>query len=129
MEKNETRRTIGHERRTRLRAVFRNPALSLVIGGALAMNAAVWLFLHARLVPQTEAMPIHYTIYFGIDLLGPWWYVYILPAAGLLVVLVNAVLAVVLYKQERPVSFFLAVSGLLVQVIVSITSYLIVTQL
>lgn len=74
-------------------------------------------------------MPLHYNIYFGIDLLGPWWYVLFLPGAGLLIIFGNFLISVLLLKRERLVAYFLSVASVVVQIFLMLTGYLSLTQL
>lgn len=57
---------------------------------------SAWLFAIAGLVnlaqwitiatwPASSVAPLHYTIYFGIDLTGEAWQLYALPAVGVLI--------------------------------------------
>ncbi len=60
-------------------------------------------------------MPLHYNIYYGIDLVGPWWYLFALPAGGLAILLVNGVLSVLLERRDVAISFLLTGASLLLQ--------------
>lgn len=93
------------------------------------MNALLWWFLHRHLHPQQFAIPVHYNIYYGIDLLGPWWYPYALPAAGLAVFLVNALFSAILYAQQRLASYLLLLCGFVIQCLAFLAAYLIITQI
>ncbi len=92
-------------------------------------NCNLWLYVAQRVHAEPEAVPVHYNIYFGIDLLGPWWFLYILPAASLLVFLVNLGLSVILYKRHDLAVYFLLLGGLLVQGFASLTAYLLITKI
>ena len=96
---------------------------------AVFMNAALWMYLSFTITPQSSATPLHYNIYFGIDLLGPWWWIYFLPAAGLGITLVNCAASVLLCRRERFAAYFLTLASALVQLLLSIGGYLAVTRL
>ncbi|MEK7537745.1 MAG: hypothetical protein AAB619_02110 [Patescibacteria group bacterium] len=53
-----------------------------LITGGLLLNAAGWVGA-LRFVPRAQAViPLHYTIYFGINLTGAWTSILWLPAIG-----------------------------------------------
>lgn len=65
-------------------------------------QAAIWWLLISGVHPDSSGQIfLHYNIIFGIDLVGDWWNMYFLPAAGLLVVLANFFLSLVFYAQDR----------------------------
>jgi len=95
-----------------------NPTIGLSLAAGLAANTALWAMLGLRIGTWPAEIPLHYTIYFGIDLLGPWYRIFFLPAFGLTVLLVNGLLALLLFGRERTASYFLIVSSGLIQLIV-----------
>lgn len=92
-------------------------------------NGILWWYLSRNLHAKPEAVPVHYNIYFGIDLLGPWWFVYLLPLASLLVFLVNLSLSVILCSRHNLAAYFLMLGGFLVQGFASLTAYLLITKM
>ncbi len=122
----ETYRMSGQHR---IRAFLSNRTLLGVSLLALLLNGALWWHASTTIGPQPESVPVHYNIYFGIDLLGPWWYLLLLPAGGAFVLVVNLVLAVLVYRADRLASYFLTIGGAIVQLFVGITAYLLTTQL
>jgi hypothetical protein len=99
------------------RLLVRYKTLSVLFGLAIALNAILWVVLLWRSRFFEATMPLHYTIYFGIDSFGPWYYIFLLPGFGLLVFLVNTALAVAVVNREKMLSYFLAAGSLLVQTI------------
>ena len=89
----------------------------LLYGTALALllHCLLWLFLSSRIMPQEQSIALHYNIYFGIDLVGPWWYLLLHPLAAAAVLLVNGVLSVILLRREKILSYFLTATSILVQ--------------
>ena len=103
-----------------LRSFLRNPTMGLSLTVGLVANAVLWALLAARMGTWPAVIPLHYTIYFGIDLLGPWQWLFLLPGLGLVVLLVNSGLALPLFGRERIASYFLVVASALIQLIVLI---------
>lgn len=50
------------------------------------------------MVEPGSIVPLHYNIYFGVDYVGKWYWVYFLPGFGTVAFILNAVLA---YKERR----------------------------
>lgn len=56
---------------------------------SLLINGGIW-WLAATLAGQkTTLVPLHYTIYYNINLTGPPYFIYSLPGFGLLIVVVH----------------------------------------
>jgi hypothetical protein len=71
---------------------------------SLALLVLCTLFPVWKLLPDIElrpAIPLHYNIHSGIDLFGPWWNIFLIPALGAVILLVNTVGALVVWKRER----------------------------
>ena len=60
-----------------------------------------------RYFPRDENAVLHYNTYFGIDLLGPWYQVLLIPLVGLCLLAINMVLAAVVWRRDRMLSYFL----------------------
>lgn len=67
---------------------------------------AAWA-LHYAIPARAEPITLHYTTSFGVDLIGARNRMFIVPAFGALVFLVNTILAIVVFRRERVVSYFL----------------------
>ena len=93
------------EHLARLRLALREARtvrVSLLIAGA--MNLLAWILFFWFVLPRLSTAPffsLHYTVYFGVDRIGAPWRLVSLPAIGLVVLLVNAVLIARLYVHER----------------------------
>lgn len=67
-------------------------SLILWISGWI-INAATWTGLIIGVARDQSLVPLHYTIYFGIDLTGNWMQILILPLVGTIIALTHSVLA------------------------------------
>ena len=114
---------------TKVWSFLKNPFLASTSALAIVINAGLWWYLFRTVAFGGETTPLHYNIYFGIDLVGPEWYLYALPVAGLLVILVNAALSVILWNREQVVVYFLTIGSLLVQAYFFLTTYLSQSQI
>jgi len=89
---------------------------------SLVVNIIMWLAIYYKLEPfsylaEFGQIYLHYNLYFGIDNIGPWYMVFALPVLGLLVIVINNILAYIFYLQEKVVSLVLVFSQSVVQII------------
>lgn len=109
-----------------LRLYRRKYKVIIPFGLSFALNLAIWGWLFWNIRPQDQHIFLHYNILFGVDFLGEWWRVYALPAAGLLILLVNAILGWLLYAKDSFVATLLNVTAVLVQIVLLIAAWLLV---
>lgn len=81
---------------------------------ALLINLLIWAYLGWKIQPTEELLILHYTIHFGVDFLGRWLSVFMVPLAGLLFGLVNVVLVWWFWNRMRA----LAVAALAVTLVI-----------
>ena len=48
-----------------------------------------------------DVVPLHYNIHYGVDWTGVWWQLFVLPASGLGILILNTLLALILIKREK----------------------------
>ncbi len=116
-----------------LEKILKNPffrdALSLnLLGLSFIFNLICWTILLWFVEPKTEPITLHYNVSLGIDLTGPWQRIFIIPLLGLLVIFVNTILANLLYKRYRLLSWLLSVTSFLAQVVIIITAILLIIE-
>ena len=85
---------------------------------------AIPLFVH----PSSRLFILHYTIPFGVDLVGPWYNLYIIPVIGASVFFVNLIIAYFVYQQQRMVGLFITVTSPIIQAILFSALYLVINQ-
>jgi len=79
---------------------------NLIVG--LAINVVLWALVLYGFRQATDYIVLRYNVYFGISSLGPWFYILLLPLAGLVVLGLNGFLAIWLYMRFRFLSYVLA---------------------
>lgn len=80
----------------------------------LMVGLAVW-----KIVPLSvdhPTIPLHYNVFFGVDLVGGWYEVFYLPLLGLIFLVGNAICAKTLWEKEHLLSFFFAGATLIIEV-------------
>lgn len=93
---------------------------------AVMLNAALWSFLLYNVHSQSEPIFLHYNIFFGVDLIGPWYKIFFLPGFGLGVLLLNTFLAWYVFKRDQLLHYLVLSTTLLIQIILMIAGILIV---
>lgn len=82
-----------------LRTLSRDSYARWLLIGAMVLNASLWAAV-LRFVPrQGSFLPLHYTIYFGINLTGNWWQMLWLPAIGLAVLVAHLCIAAAMHHR------------------------------
>jgi len=84
------------------------------------------MFVFWKIHPQEEPIYLHYNIYFGINLIGPYFEIYYLPLSGLVIFLVNFLLSAIIYNKEKIIVNFLFITNVLVQFSLWIATTLII---
>lgn len=97
----------------------------------LALIVFAFAFPIWQLFPDIReriAIPLHYNIHFGVDLFGPWWLIFTFPAVGLIILILNFVMAFFLWRREKVLSYFF-VSVSIITSLVALTSTIFVVLL
>ena len=69
--------------------LMREKTVGIPLLSALLLNLFMWAYLGWQIQPTEELLILHYTIHFGVDFLGRWLSVFVVPLVGLLFWLVN----------------------------------------
>ncbi|MBI5622027.1 hypothetical protein HY933_04170 [Candidatus Falkowbacteria bacterium] len=98
----------SHGIKARLNLIFLQDRLLLLLFlFALVLNCVLYLVLYLLVKPSADPLVLHYSVYFGIDLIGSWYSLYLTPAVGTFLWLVNVVLALVFYQEQRLAAYLL----------------------
>lgn len=95
-----------------------------LISLAFSVLLPIW-----RLFPDIQeqpAIPLHYNIHFGVDSLGPWWKMFLYPAFGALVLIVNTILAMTIFEKDRVLRNLLLMTSIAVNVVIAIAMVFVV---
>lgn len=83
---------------------------------SLLINIFFWITVSSLTASSQGSIPLHYSIYFGVDLLGDRKEIFKLPFISLLFILINFILSFIIYKREKILSYFLVFSAFLIQI-------------
>lgn len=92
----------------------------------LFLNILSWGLVIWRILPSTDQVILHYTIYFGTDWLGSAWKILYLPAAGLLLLITNFVVGYYFWENNKLVSFTLNYLSVFFNLLLLLASVLLV---
>lgn len=96
---------------------------------AIAVNLATWLLALWFVIPRLSTAPflaLHYTVYFGVDFIGPPWRVCAAAMVGTIILLVNLAGSSWLYVRERIASALLMSLTVLFEILLFVTTFLVV---
>ena len=89
--------------------------VSLTSGAVL--NIIIWILAISKFGYTQETVPLHYSVVYGIDFVSSSRQIYQLPAAGLVIWLVNAWLGRMVFQEGKIFSYFLIVGSVFGQLI------------
>jgi len=93
---------------------------------SVLINIAIWVVLFFVFNEFSDYIILKYNIYFGISSFGPWYNILIVPMLGLFFLVVNFLVGFYLYLKEKALSYFLAFSASIVNIIFLIISLIII---
>jgi len=83
---------------------------------SLAVNLIDWIILKIFVRPVDFPIIIHYNVFFGVDMVGNYKLVFVLPLIGLALFLINFFLSIYFYRRkERIASYLLLMTALMIQ--------------
>lgn len=97
---------------------------TLIVSGII--NLITWLFLFAKRIDGNFPIILHYNLFFGVDSVGDYRKIFLLPTVGLVVFVLNAILGKSFFKIERLASYLIILNILIVEVFILLSSYLII---
>ncbi|MFC1609115.1 hypothetical protein ACFL2R_04110 [Patescibacteria group bacterium] len=95
---------------------FTNPILILVLSLSIVVNLGIFIFLYYFIGSSGQSVVLHYNAYFGVDLVGSRWQIYLMPLTGLAFIVINLILAIYFFcKKERIAAHILMLTAFMVQ--------------
>lgn len=84
----------------------------------LVLSAVLpWWQLYPE-IGEEIAVPLHYNIHFGVDLFGPPWRLFVFPISGALILLVNLIAGLLLWRRDHVLSYFLFTTTAIASIII-----------
>lgn len=93
------------------------------------MQAGLWLYVSTAARPAENVVPLHYNIYFGIDLFAEWYKIFWIPLSGTIILIINALALLTVLRNEKILSAAAVTITLLIQVALFASVYLVFSQI
>jgi len=110
----------------------KNKIILICTISSLVINLLIWALLIFKFRPialasaEKATLPLHYNIYWGIDLFGQWYQSFILPALGLIILIMNFIFSILLYSKKILASYFFIIASVFIQTFLLISTILII---
>lgn len=102
---------------------FRSHIVVWLLILSLTANMIDWLILKIWIKPVDFSIILHYNVYFGVDQIGNYRQVYLLPMIGLILFIINLVLSMFFYGQKKRIaSYILLMATLMIQLSLIVAS-------
>jgi len=118
----------GQKKSITIQNFFKDKASILLLILNIIFLVFSWVYLYMKVKPQEDPIFLHYNIYFGVDLIGNWYLIFLMPAIGLACFFINLVFSYIIYKRSKIISYvILGITGY-IELIIAIASLLIIRQ-
>jgi hypothetical protein len=108
------------------RPYWKDKQIMAILFLSVLSNIFIWIFLIQNQKGNSHPIILHYNLFFGVDYLGDYEKIYLIPLSGLIIIIVNSILGHLLYLKEKLASYFLVFIIFIVQIFLLIDSYLII---
>lgn len=99
-----------------VRAYFSDYYIRWILVLSLALNIGLFAFFLFFVKQSSIPIVLHYNVDWGVDYFGEVKNIFILPLAGLVIFLLNGVLALKLWLKARSAAYFLTATSLISEV-------------
>lgn len=94
--------------------------------GVLLLTVFIWWYILSRVHPTSDQVFLHYTIIFGVDLIGPWREILTPALSGLVITIVNFVVSWFIYSNNKLLARLLSLATFVIHIFLLIASVLMV---
>ncbi|MCK5466547.1 hypothetical protein KAI56_03585 [Candidatus Parcubacteria bacterium] len=108
------------------RPYWKDKQIMAVLFSSVLLNVFIWVFLLQNQKENTYPIILHYNLFFGVDYLGDYEKIYLIPLSGLIIIIINLILGHLLYLKEKLAAYFLVFIIFIIQIFLLINSYLII---
>ena len=100
-----------------IKVLYKDKLAAWLINISILAILATWiLFLFKRIV-QSPIAVLHFNIYSGIDVVGMWYWLFIIPGIVLVISFLDFLLAIFFWTKQRIWSYFLLTIILIANII------------
>ncbi len=95
---------------------FKDKIIKPLLISSLILNLGLFLFFYFFIKQSDIPIVLHYNVNWGVDYFGEVKSIFILPLAGLIIFLLNGILALRLWFRMKSLAYFLAAISLIFEV-------------
>jgi|SRR3990167_8691618 len=110
----------------RNKPIITRPLVLLIALGVIC-NLILWGFTIFYFFRSTDLVPLHYTIYFGIDLFDTKYRLFVYPLFGSIILVINGIVLYIV-KKEILLTYILSTVIIFCQIIIFITEWALVSN-
>ena len=109
-----------------LKLYAQRPLLSGLASSSLVLNVGIWVWILSEIPKTGDQIVLHYNIIFGVDRVGTFQELLLIPSLGLGILVVNYILGWLAFKYDSFMPVLLNFSALLANVFLFINGLLLV---
>ena len=98
-----------------------------MLANSILLNIIIWLYIYWEIQPATAYIPLHYNIYSGVDEVGAWQKIFVIPALGAAFIIINYVLIYLVLSSKKILTYYLSTASFLIQITFLVAVYFIVS--
>ncbi|MBI2446682.1 MAG: hypothetical protein HYV51_02560 [Parcubacteria group bacterium] len=91
-----------------MKEFFKDNVIKSLLISSLVLNIGLFLFFYFFIKRSDIPIVLHYNVDWGVDYFGEVKNIFILPLAGLIIFLLNSILALRLWVRMKSLAYFLA---------------------
>jgi hypothetical protein len=97
-----------------------DPAIFFSLILAVLVNIIMWIAVWVTVKPTDQPIILHYNVYFGVDAIGDWRNVFLMPAFSAVILVVNIILSRFFYYKEKMAAYLFAGMALVIQLLMAV---------
>jgi len=97
-----------------------DPAIFFSLILAVIVNLGMWVAVWRIVQPTDRPIILHYNVFFGVDAIGDWRNVFLMPALAAAILVLNIILSRFFYYKERMAAYLFAGMALIIQLLMAI---------
>ena len=107
----------------KVKVLYQDPWSKWLVNIAILLIIGTWSMFFWKPIVPSELAPLHYNIYVGIDLIGFWHWLFVLPGVLVILSLLNFYLAVQFFTKKIEWAYWLLLTIVFTNAIMFIYLY------
>jgi len=89
---------------------FKDKIIKWSLITSIVLELALLTLIYFKIPVRVEPIVLRYNIYVGISLIGSWWQAFYLPLFGLIIIILNFLLAKMMFFKEKILAHVLSIA-------------------